>query len=148
MNENYIFARSLILNECADIMECQVYSDSTIRIATMPTFDNDICMFKVYKTTNDNNFIGISRISMLEPKYIDSEYPNYLLSKKDIQTIIKALSCQGEFIPYRYTIETFPKTAWELMIKELNHEYSREQNHELVPDNLPMPDYSLLPTRD
>ena len=41
-----------------------------------------------------------------------------------------------------------PKTAWELMIKELNHEYSREQSHALIPDNLPMPDYSLLTTRD
>ena len=101
MNESYIFARSLILNECADIMECQVYSDNTMRITTMPTFDNDICMFKVYKTTNDNNFIGISRISMKEPKYIDSEYSNYILSKNEVQNLIKALSGPGEFIPYR-----------------------------------------------
>ena len=148
MNENYIFARSSLLNECADIMESQVYSDNITKIATMPTFDNDLCMFKVYRTSLNNEFLSVTRISMKEPKYIDSEYQNYILSKNDVQNLIKALSGPGEFIPYRYTKENMPKSTWDLMIKELNHEYSYDLNHELVPDNLPMPDYSLLPTRD
>ena len=118
-----------------------------IRIKTHASFDENH-IFKVYrmKIINLNTdkqyftYEGCARISMLEPRYIECEYENSYLSKYELNIMIQALNLPSD---YESNI-----TGWKYLIKETNRIYEIENYPKRIPLDLPMPDYSLLPTCD
>lgn len=145
--DDYILKRSRVLNECIEL-ESVVYNKE-LYITCCPSFDNDLYILKVYKCKNQStkglDFLGISRISMIEPIYLDSEFDNYILSKSDISLLISILNGPIAFEGGCY--ESKATNVWQQLIEEYNFAMDGESDKKLSID-LPIPDYSKLPTSD
>lgn len=137
---------SISLKEINSDLESFVFRNKNFILYTSPS-ENDDYIIKFCKLKNEQ-YEGVARISMKEPKYIDCEVDNYILSKEDIKEFIEALKSDRMSLPYRYDDEEYPYTTWQLIIEELNFIYKMIELNKLIPRDLPMPDYTLLPTRN
>lgn len=84
--------------------------------------------------------IKIYRISLYNPEYINDKIDYGYMSKKELNIVINASREEG-------------LSVWQNIIKNLNWEHSDDYKiHGIrwnkIPQDLPIPDYSLLPTRD
>ena len=98
---------SKILRETEE--EDSVYEDNIMQIyAVTPGYrDWQGCLyFKVFtkKDNNDNKYSNISRISMLTPKYMYCEYPNYILSEFQVKHLIEVLNTYRDQIEFEDNI--------------------------------------------
>jgi hypothetical protein len=93
--------------------------------------------------------IKIYRINLRKPEYIEDKTSYGYLSKEELKSLIKVLNSNApEYIRRGNSI-----TVWETIIANLNWEHSDDYriygiHWNNIPEDLPMPDYSLLPTID
>lgn len=117
--------------------------------------------FKVFKGKHYENAEKMCRISFLEPRYIkehsnNNGAENWELNSKERKLLMKLLLSKSDT---RSNITAEFLTNWELAIEEFNREKgtSRDkteklimknqkyiQRRDLLPFNLPMPDYTKL----
>ena len=142
-----IFKRSESINECIDVLETEVYIGKKIRITSVPTTDNDIVECKVFLCKNFQ-FTGVARISMLSPEYINCEFKNNLLSREELDEFINALIGPRESLPFKYDDNKYPFTVWDALIEGHNDIFRRYNIQKVIPKDLPIPNYTLLSTRD
>ena len=131
-----MYQESRVLDEMNEL-NGKVYRNDKYVIFSVPNFTNNPC-FAV--------FIGddkISRISLLEPKYMECEYENYKLTKNEIKDILHILSLPSNtFFDDKYS-------TWEILLSEQNWELkgATDNNGNPFPhidENLPIPDYYQL----
>ena len=143
-----ILSNSIILKEFDYHDESNVYYGSSIVISTLLSED---CTYgiKVYKLRNTLEKKEVARISMLEPKYIDCDIPNSILSTGELFEFLRAIPGLRSMpnnigaLSYKY-----PYTVWDALINEANEQYENFGISKRIPINLPIPDYSKLPTID
>ena len=87
--------------------------------------------FKVYRL-KENSIIGICRISMISPEYIDGYDSNMILTNDEIDEIINMFK-DNEYNMWKYLIEQS-----NILFKSLNIKYQFNSI------DYPMPDYNLL----
>ena len=142
--DNLLESRKLC--EIATELETMVYRGKDFIICTDPSTDNNFIL-KVYRM-NKNRKMDVARISMKDPVYINSEFDNYILSKLQLYEFINALTGPRESLPFRYNDNEYPFTVWDMLISENNYVYKIENIQKVIPKDLPIPNYTLLPTKD
>lgn len=128
-----MYQESRILDEFEEL-NYKVYDTQKYCIFSIPNFSNIPC-FAVIVDENK-----ISRISLLEPKYIECEYENYILTKDEIEDVIKILnsSANDNLFKKEYTV-------WRILLIEQNRELNNEiDNYININEDLSMPDYLKL----
>lgn len=117
-----------------------------ISITYYPSAINGLWYFSVH----DNHALNhnkLSRISMYKPEYIicnDATIPMWILNKEEKETLYKILNMPiSTFMTY---MKPKPTTAWQFLIKTMNV-ILENFDLQLVPEDLPMPDYRLLPDK-
>ena len=145
------FKMSKKLKEDSESWFSEVYLKDGLAINILPNWsDERILCFWVIKFIDNN--IKYCRISMTEAKYIGEPDENLILSKEDVNELIKVLTTNYTGT-LRWNDDMKFKRNWDYMITQLNtdHEYTYP-NENLkwvnISKDLPIPDYTLLPTID
>jgi len=92
--------------------------------------------FKVKKYDENNNLIGLCRISFYAPKYIVGYDENMILTKEEIYFIM------SELIFQRWRPKGF--NNWQWLISEYNDIIDQVYNIKLIMPWMPIPNYNLL----
>ena len=132
MNKEYYHDRSSefyliseVLDEYPWDMMDRIYDNGKISIWSSPSTEH-LWYFKVF----DHDRSKFCRISMTEPKILSYLDETLILTRDDVNEIIYALT--------EFTIHD--KNGWYWII----YEYNITGPHFPIPEDLPMPDYSLL----
>ncbi len=128
------------LKEFNPIEEYIVYDSDKLRVVSDPTF-SDIHILKIYVYDN-NKTLYTTRISMEEPIYIDSEFDNHILTNDELNEFINCLK-----LSRINDQDCSIYSVWDMIIDKCNDCYKRSDINKRIPLDLPIPDYSILPTQ-
>ncbi len=90
--------------------------------------DPNLLYFKVFRKYYGGE---CCRISMVEPKFLDSDF---IISKAELNDIINIFNSKSDN----------NRTYWEKLIDDINWERSFDSEYYQKIDKLPMPDYKIL----
>lgn len=134
-----MFVVSRILDEFDTSVMSNVYRDNNMEITSIPNWGPQkiLCFsVKIFPDGIDNwNNHKFCRISMTEPKYIGVEGEDLILSKQEIDKLIRILNEKNR----RNSM-----TNWEYLIYEQNWEHAEYDDEWENIDTLPIPDYTKL----
>lgn len=134
---------SLDLKEDSESIEV-IYQKDKMKVLLVPNYsEKSLRYFWIIK---QNKFC---RISMMEPVYMNFPDENLILTKEEINELIKTLNTTytGEL---NWNKGNVYKRNWDFLISQLNETQEFYENLKWIkiPKDLPIPDYTLLPTID
>lgn len=84
---------------------------------------------------NTDHVIGVCRLSMYHPKYINGYNENFILNESQINDLIHLLNDE---------MSVFHYTMWQTIINIYNNDLMMNNLSYRIPKNLKMPDYTQL----
>ena len=133
-----MYKRSNVLKEDEDgAYSALLYRDNKYILISTPNTSHNPCFTFII------NEECVSRISLLEPKYVECEYENYKLTKDEISVMIYILRKRPNVFYNESDL-----IIWKRLLKEQNFELEGmtddQGNPFHIDENLPIPDYYQL----
>lgn len=141
-----LYKKSKLLNDVGEL-ETIYIGDKLDLFFYFSKSDPNIIVFKHKINKYPTQYV---RISTSTPEYVFSGYHDELFSKEELKEFIDILnSRRTNTASYCTSLKCYPYTIWEQFKSKYNYEAEMEGDSiKMIPKDLPMPDYTLLPVRD